>query len=351
MLYRREESEYYRAKLKAARQIYKGWVKPADLPSNSEIRDQVQSFARMYEGERRDEDLRDMRIEALRLMRLLARFRPRLIGSVLTGHVRKGSDIDLNVFSDSHQAVAILLEDEGVLLEIERKMVRKQGEERVYTHIHIKDRFPIEITVYPSNMAHDVQKCSITGKAIQRAGIAGLEQLFARDYPELDLDKAVAETADKIDRFLVYEALLLPLERVKQSRRYHPEGEALYHSLQVFDLACDELPYDEEFLLAALLHDVGKAIEPKDHIAAGLEALGETITERTGWLIAHHMEAHAVLDGTIGYRARRRLKRNESYDELLVLSRCDRAGRKSGVPTPEVEEALDYVRELATTWT
>ena len=63
--------------------------------------------------------------------------------------------------------------------------------------------------------------------------------------------------------------LLLPLENVKQNPEYHPEGDALYHSLQVFDLARDELPYDEEFLLAALLHDVGKAIDPRDHVAAG----------------------------------------------------------------------------------
>ena len=63
--------------------------------------------------------------------------------------------------------------------------------------------------------------------------------------------------------------LLLPLETVKQNPAYHPEGDALYHSLQVFDLARDALPYDEEFQLAALLHDVGKAIDPRDHVAAG----------------------------------------------------------------------------------
>jgi hypothetical protein len=59
----------------------------------------------------------------------------------------------------------------------------------------------------------------------------------------------------------VYEILLLPLENVKEAPRYHPEGDALYHILQVFELARSEPPYDEEFLLAALLHDVGKAID------------------------------------------------------------------------------------------
>src|SRR5437773_9388103 len=91
LMYSREEAEYYRAKMKAARRICQGWVKPADLPSNREIRDQIQAFARMHEGDRRTDNLREMRIEALRLMRLLRAFRPRLIGSTLTGHVRRGS--------------------------------------------------------------------------------------------------------------------------------------------------------------------------------------------------------------------------------------------------------------------
>ena len=30
-----------------ARKICRGWVKPADLPSNAEVRDEIQSFARL----------------------------------------------------------------------------------------------------------------------------------------------------------------------------------------------------------------------------------------------------------------------------------------------------------------
>jgi hypothetical protein len=62
------------------------------------------------------------------------------------------------------------------------------------------------------------------------------------------------------------------------------------------------------------------------------------------------MAAQQVLDGTIGVRARRRLQQNESYDELILLARCDRLGRQRGVQAPELDEALDYLRELATTF-
>jgi predicted HD phosphohydrolase/predicted nucleotidyltransferase len=345
-MYTREESEYLRAKLKAARRIARGSFKPSDLPSNCEIREQIQAFARLHEGDRRTENLRDMRLEALRMMRILRLFRPRLIGSTLTGHVRHGSDIDLHVFSDSVDAVAAALDEEGVPYEIERKRVRKQGEEHVFVHIHIADRFPFELTIYASDMAHYVFKSSITGKAIERASIAELEQLLAREYPDVSLDQTVLEAESRVDRFQIYEMLLLPLENVKESPTYHAEGDALYHSLQVFELARKELPYDEEFLLAALLHDVGKAIDPQDHVAAGLEALAGYITPRTAWLIAYHMEGQQAIDGTLGARARHRLEASEDYEELRLLVRCDRAGRVPGGDAPDLTEAIAYLRDL-----
>jgi hypothetical protein len=347
LMYERSESEYYRAKLKAAGRLGGGRVKPKDLPSNREIREEIQVFARLFEGDRRLDNLRQMRIEALRMMNVLKAFRPRLIGSTLTGHVRRGSDIDLHVFSNSIEAVAAALEREGLQFDIERKLVRKQGEQRIYSHIHVTDRFLFELTVYAEDQASVVCKSSITGKPIERASIAELERFLATEYPQVDLNAALVEAENQVDRFQIYHMLLLPLEQVKQSPKWHPEGDALYHSLQVFDLATHELPYDEEFLLAALLHDVGKAIDPRDHVAAALEALEGFITERTAWLIEHHMEAHAAHDGTLGQRARRRLAESEHYEDLLLLGRCDRQGRTRGVAAPDLEEALVYLRELS----
>lgn len=350
LMYERVESEYYRAKLKAARRMTGGWVKPKDLPSNREIRDEIQVFARLYEGQHRLDNLRQMRVAALHMMHVLRAFRPRLIGSTLTGHIRQGSDIDLHVFSDSVEAVTAALELEGLSYEVQRKQVRKQGIERTYTHVHVVDRFAFELTVYAENLAHYVSRSSVTGKPIERASIAELEALLTKEYPDLQIDDALAEAENQVDRFQIYQMLLLPLEQVKQSPKYHPEGDALYHSLQVFDLAVNELPYDEEFLLAALLHDVGKAIDPRDHVAAALEALDGFITERTAWLIEHHMEAHALHDGTLGQRARRRLAESEHFEELLLLARCDRRGRTAGVAVSELEEALAYIRDLEGNW-
>ncbi len=69
--------------------------------------------------------------------------------------------------------------------------------------------------------------------------------------PEPESDESPGRLADVLDRFTVYRLRLAPLEAVKQRPTTHPEGDALYHSLQVFDLAREARPYDEEFLLAA----------------------------------------------------------------------------------------------------
>src|SRR5262245_12323504 len=221
LMYERVESEYFTAKRKAAKRLCRRGVKPEDLPSNAEIRDQIEVFARIHEGDRRTEHLRDMRLEALRLMRILRPFRPRLIGSVMTGHVRKGSDIDIHVFADSPSLVTDLLEQEGCQYDLERKQVVKHGEARVFTHVHVYDRFNYELTIYPEDKAHYVFKSSVTGKPIERASVRELEELIAREYPGLDLEGELDAQAAVPDPYPVFRMLLLPLENVQQGARHH----------------------------------------------------------------------------------------------------------------------------------
>lgn len=150
------------------------------------------------------------------------------------------------------------------------------------------------------------------------------------------------------DRFVRYHLLLVPLEGVKLNTKEHPEGDALYHSLQVFNLVRDAVPYDEELQLAALLHEVGRAIDPRNHVKATLESLNGHITERTAWLIEHHLEAASLRDGTLGARSRKRLEASPDFEELMLLDQCDRQGRVRGAEVPEIEDALAHLRELAT---
>jgi len=161
-----------------------------------------------------------------------------------------------------------------------------------------------------------------------------------------EVSTGVAAMADHLDRFAIYKMRLEPLESVKQNPRTHPEGDALYHSLQVFELARDARPYDEEFLLAALLHDVGKAVDPQDHVRAGVESLRGAVTERTLWLIEHHMDLLELRERNLSARVRREIEGSEYLDDLKLLREVDDAGRVPGEPVESLDEALDYIRGL-----
>ena len=200
------------------------------------------------------------------------------------------------------------------------------------------------------NEQPDLRNSDARRAAVERLFPAGIRQ---RDLPS---DEEVGEQLRQLvsanqpqnwqDRFEIYAQLLRPLADVKQDPQIHPEGDALYHSLQVFQLAETRVPYDEELLTAALLHDVGKAIDRRDHFAATLAALADIATDRTLWLIENLSQGRMHVRGTLGARARNRLQETDDFDELLILAECDVAGRKSGILVPDVEDALGILREL-----
>lgn len=348
LMYEGQVGEYYVAKRKAALRLRID-PRPKDLPSNAEIRAAILEQARLLEGGSREERLRAMRLCALALMGHLESFRPRLIGSVLTGHVRSGSDIDLHVFSRSVDPLCGVLDELGLTHTVEHKRVGVHGQgggERIFTHVHVDTEFPVELTVYAPERASFRCQSSITGRPIEKAPTAELERLMGEWYPDLDLEAAGGAAEPEYDALRIFRLLLLPLEDVKQSPRYHPEGDALFHSLQVYDLVKAEAPWDVELQLAGLLHDVGKAVDRHDHVAAGVAAVEGLVTDRTRWLIAEHMRGGAYLDGALPARQRRRLAANEWWEDLLLLARCDKAGRVPGVEVTELDDVLAELREL-----
>lgn len=164
--------------------------------------------------------------------------------------------------------------------------------------------------------------------------------------PEPDPSVPEARIGDHIDRFALYKLRLEPLHDIKQDPHDHPEGDALFHSLQVFTLAREVRPYDEEFLLAALLHDVGKAIDPSDPVQASLDALAGAITPRIAWLIEHLSDLQPRPGRPLSVKVRRALEESEWYEDLVLLHELDQAGRAPGAEVPSTDEALEYLKGL-----
>lgn len=344
LMYTRRETDFSRARIRAARQISRTWIRNADLPSDAEIRDELQRLAGIYEGDRRFESLRDMRLDALRMMRLLHHFQPLLAGPLVDRQSESCDRIEIHLVTPGARAVASTLEHEGFVCDVQDRRVWGHGDEERHAHVFVQDRFDFSITCFPDR--HALNGVAPGQETLTRAGVGELEALIDAEYPGLDLTETPHAESRDDDLFRFYRSLLAPLEHVDQNRQRHPEGDALYHSLQVFELAREEEPYDEELLLAALLHDVGKAIDPYDHVTAGLDVLQPHITDRSAWFIANHMDAMKLLDGTLGARARRRLQHHDDYERLLLLARCDRNGRVPGAQVPDLDEALDYLREI-----
>ncbi|GIW86734.1 MAG: hypothetical protein KatS3mg108_1058 [Isosphaeraceae bacterium] len=157
---------------------------------------------------------------------------------------------------------------------------------------------------------------------------------------------ALHALADHLDRFTLYRLRLEPLQGLKLNPRFHPEGDALYHSLQTFDRARESAPFDEEWLLAALLHDVGRAIDPDQIASAGVRALAGSISERTAWLIEHLPDALPRTDRALANRLRNALRGHPYFDDLIALAEADLAARVAGAPASSLDEALDYIRQL-----
>jgi len=149
------------------------------------------------------------------------------------------------------------------------------------------------------------------------------------------------------DRFDRIAELVRVLETVRQDPVKHPEGDVLEHTLQVFDRVHDERPFDEELLTAALVHEVGRAIDRSDPVTAGVAALGDLITPRTRWLVESLSVAIAHGDRTLGARARQRLESHPDFLDAVLLAECDRRACVRGYDAVSLDEAIAILRRLA----
>jgi len=59
------------------------------------------------------------------------------------------------------------------------------------------------------------------------------------------------------------------------------------------------------------------------------------------------MGALAYHNGTLGHRAKIRLRESEDFDDLMPLRELDTAGRRRGALVCEVSDALEFIRALS----
>lgn len=170
--------DYYMAKRKAAERIGVP-ENSAVLPRNTEIEAALAEYQRLFGRDTHADTLLAQRRAALGAMRLLRQFEPRLVGPVLSGTATEHSDVQLHLFTDQAESVALLLLDRGVPHEITERRVRMNAE-RILACPGVRfalDDQSIDVTVFPTDGIRQAPVSPVDGRPMRRAGaeeVAGL---------------------------------------------------------------------------------------------------------------------------------------------------------------------------------
>ena len=173
--------DYRVAKIKAAERL--SMNARGALPGNAEIEQAVSEHLKLFGGDSHAKFLRAMREVALAVMEMLASYSPRLVGPVLTGTADPNSSVNLHVFADSPEFVAIDLEDRGfVIRPYERRLKnRPHRYSRPETYAGFQFRHSdtsIEATVFPVDGIRQAPISPINGKPMKRADLKAVKDLL-----------------------------------------------------------------------------------------------------------------------------------------------------------------------------
>lgn len=176
LLYYGAEKEYKQAKLKAAKTFGVHF-----LPSNLEVAIEFDKIAEENEGAARQSRLIRMRKEALKLMKILERSNPVLIGSVWRGTIHRESDIDITVYHDEPDDVLEAITQNNLkVMRTKWTTVTKKGLKKTSFHVYLETpaKEKAEIIVRGAEEIGCKEKCEIYGDTMAGLRIQELEKVL-----------------------------------------------------------------------------------------------------------------------------------------------------------------------------
>lgn len=173
------QSNYRIAKQKAAQRLGAGAHMP--LPSNMEVETALRAYQEFYGGQRHFSQLQKLRECALRVMRSLEIFHPRLVGPVLDGTADRYSRVSLHLFHDPPDAVAVHLLDRGMSFDNEQRKIRwHDGSYRqIPLLVTSMDDTEVELNLFSYVDLRQSPPSPVNGRPQKRAPITEVECLLA----------------------------------------------------------------------------------------------------------------------------------------------------------------------------
>jgi hypothetical protein len=170
--------DYRVAKQKAAERL--GIGARGSLPGNAEIETAVANHLQLFGGESHEDRLRLMRVAALSAMELLASFTPRLVGPVLSGTADENSAVNLHVFADSPELVAMELVDMGVNYKpYERRLKSRRDQFAMFAGFEFHhSNSSIQATVFPVDGIRQAPMSPVDGKPMRRADSDTVQEML-----------------------------------------------------------------------------------------------------------------------------------------------------------------------------
>ena len=170
--------DYRVAKQKAVERL--GLSSRGALPGNAEIEAAVADHLQIFGGDEHADLLRLMRTAALSAMDLLTEFSPRLVGPVLVGTADDNSAVNLHVFADSPEMIAMHIGDRGIQFRsYERRLKSRRGQIEMYAGFEFNHcNEMIQATVFPVDGIRQAPMSPIDGKPMKRVDSDAVQDLL-----------------------------------------------------------------------------------------------------------------------------------------------------------------------------
>lgn len=175
-----EGMEYGPAKRRAARVLGRQSTRPADLPSNDKVEDEVREYLAIFCADTQPGELAALRAAAAIWMERLAEFRPHLTGAVWRGTATRLNDVHLELYCDDSKAAELALIDRGVGYEVGSRSGPRGELVDVLSLAHTSVELGECITVHLSVLDFDDLRGGLkpdAGGRSQRGDLAALRKL------------------------------------------------------------------------------------------------------------------------------------------------------------------------------